>query len=250
MTIKHLIEEPIKNIWEKFSPLTKNIPPLSVSSVPDDSIIFIGINPSLSDSDRKILEKQETKKNDVGFYELPSEDKGDDNDEKQHRYFKKFYEINKRLKIPIGHIDLLYIRETQQNNVKALLKKENGIAFIFEQLQVTRKVMDEIIAKSNPKAFVVNNTLARDFLGRFKNEGRYGDDKHYPKVENKIHWMNYCFDWDNDLGTYVLETKEGRRIPFFFTSMLTGQRALDNGSFDRLIWHLDYVIKNEKPSTP
>jgi len=31
-------------------------------------------------------------------------------------------------------------------------------------------------------------------------------------------------------------------IPIFFTSMLSGQRALDLGSFDRLIWHIKYVM--------
>lgn len=31
---------------------------------------------------------------------------------------------------------------------------------------------------------------------------------------------------------------DGNAIPIFFASMLTGQRALDNYSFERLQWHL------------
>jgi len=33
-----------------------------------------------------------------------------------------------------------------------------------------------------------------------------------------------------------------KNVPIFFTSMLTGQRALDNGSFERLIWHINFVL--------
>jgi hypothetical protein len=32
-------------------------------------------------------------------------------------------------------------------------------------------------------------------------------------------------------------------IPIFFTSMLTGQRALDKGSYARLIWHIKYALR-------
>lgn len=44
------------------------------------------------------------------------------------------------------------------------------------------------------------------------------------------------FKWDEELGTYTYKNN-----PFFFSSMLTGQRALDNGSFERLVWHIKKV---------
>ena len=182
MKIKPLIEQDINGIWGKYNALTKNIPPLSVKLIPKDAIIFIGINPSLGDADRKELELRQDKS--IDFYELPP---NKENDVNPHKYFKKFYEINKRLETPIGHLDVLYMRETQQSTVKDLFKTEEGIKFLYEQLLVTRKVIDEIIAKSNPKAFVVNNTLARDFLGRFKNFNKYGNDNHYPEIEK--HWI-------------------------------------------------------------
>ena len=232
MNVSKLIEEPINCIWKKYNALTKNIPPLAVESIPHDAIIFIGINPSLGNSDRKRLEVKNDKS--IEFYELPSKE----NYKKPHKYFTKFYEIGKRLNIPIGHLDVLYMRETQQSTVKDLFKTNKGIQFIYEQLQVTKNVINEIVTKSNPKAFVVNNTLARDFMGKFKHFDKYGNSHYHPNIdEEKEHWMNFLFDWDDELGTYILEIKEvkKRKIPFFFTSMLTGQRALDNDSFDRLI---------------
>ncbi len=67
---------------------------------------------------------------------------------------------------------------------------------------------------------VVNNTLSREFLG--KNNA----------------WLNYNFEENENIGTQTY-----KNIPFFFTSMLTGQRALDIGSFERLIWHINYIKK-------
>lgn len=33
-----------------------------------------------------------------------------------------------------------------------------------------------------------------------------------------------------------------KRIPVFYSGMLSGAHAVDNGSFDRLIWHIKYVL--------
>lgn len=38
---------------------------------------------------------------------------------------------------------------------------------------------------------------------------------------------------------FYWSTMNGRRVPFFFFSgMLTGQRAINNHSLERLIWHV------------
>ena len=101
--------------------------------------------------------------------------------------------------------------------------------FIIEQLKISRK----IISQSNPKIIVVSNTKARNYL---KNES------------NKI-FIGFEFEPDEDLGTDVIINNENSKlngVPVFFTSMLTGQRALDNGSYERLIWHINYVLNKVK----
>ena len=44
--------------------------------------------------------------------------------------------------------------------------------------------------------------------------------------------MGFDFIFDEKLGTHkIVNNSELENTPVFFTSMLTGQRALDNGSF-------------------
>lgn len=232
MEIIKIIEEPVNKIWTKYEGLS-SVPPLSVSEVPENGIIFIGINPSLGEDDRLRLEKTENKE--IEFYPSPS-----NNTDKPHPYFKKFAKVSEEVVLPWGHIDLLYIRETQQSKINDMIKDEKSIHFIYEQTQVTRTVIDEIIKDAKPKVFVVNNTLARGLLGRFKTkDGIFPDNI----PEGHKHWIDYQFEWNDEYGTFFLK---GTNIPFFFSSMFTGQRALDNGSFERLIWHIKYVLEKLK----
>ena len=52
------------------------------------------------------------------------------------------------------------------------------------------------------------------------------------------------FEFDKTIGTYVVnEPKELKGTKIFFTSMLSGQRALDLGTRERLVWHIAEVLK-------
>lgn len=229
MRIRNIVEEKVNEIWEKYKEFS-DVSPLAVSDIPDNGIIFIGINPSLGEKDRLKLQKSKDKQ--IAFYTLPDNSTND-----IHPYFKKFIKVHEEVGLPWGHIDLLYIRETQQSKINEMLKNEKGIQFIYEQTRVTREVIDAIIEKANPKVFIVNNTLARGLLGRYKTK-----DGIFPNniPENQTHWLDYMFEWDDEYGTFFLKEKN---IPFFFSSMFTGQRALDNGSFERLVWHINFVLK-------
>ena len=46
---------------------------------------------------------------------------------------------------------------------------------------------------------------------------------------------------EEDLGVdlYVVN---GKRMPVFYSGMLSGAHALDNGSYERLLWHIRYVM--------
>jgi hypothetical protein len=86
-------------------------------------------------------------------------------------------------------------------------------------------MLEKVIEEAKPKLFIVNNTLSRKFLGK-------------DKVNNNNVWMDLDFVWDKKIGTYRY-----KNIPFYFTSMLTGQRALDLGSYERLIWQIKLVTE-------
>jgi hypothetical protein len=220
INVKEIVTEQVNRIWsENSEKITFNIPPLTIEKIPDSEILFIGINPSLNSSDK--IRLQEKKDKSLEYYSL------DHKSGNNHKYFKKFQLISEKTNLTWSHYDLLFIRETKQEKVKKLLKDESGIQFLYKQLMISKLVLDKIIDKISPTIFVVNNTLAREFLGKDRPENY--DDK-------QAHWMDYRFQWKEEIGTYIY-----KNCPFFFTSMLTGQRALDNGSFERLIWHINFV---------
>ena len=190
-----------------------------------DSLLFIGINPSF------------VKNSKPGSYYINLGQNGKTRDGKSYAYFKKFVDITNKIndkrgvgqKIQWSHLDLLFHRETEQHFIDALKKEKNGIDFISNQLKLTKK----ILLKSRPKIIVVCNTKARDFL----------------RTKNDQLSMGLDYEFDEDLGTEVIiNTPELKHTPVFFTSMLTGQRALDNGSYKRLIWHINYVINKVQVS--
>ncbi|HEX7414102.1 MAG TPA: hypothetical protein VF411_08650, partial [Bacteroidia bacterium] len=170
--------------------------PLAPANILKNSLLFIGINPSHA----KIY-------NGVDFYPLTQE--------APHPYFKKFETISKETKLKWTHFDLLYMRETKQNEVKKILDKPNGKEYINEQLLLSKGLFD----LCKPKVIVVNNAFARDLM--------FGEMK-----------MNFVFN--ENIGTHFWNNK----TPVFFTSGLTGQRALDNGSYKRLVWHIKRALTN------
>ena len=58
--------------------------------------------------------------------------------------------------------------------------------------------------------------------------------------------MGFDFQFDEKLGTHkIINNLELENTPVFFTSMLTGHRAIDNGSFERLKWHINFILKQK-----
>jgi len=159
-------------------------------------LLFIGINPSMTGEPGNI------------FY--------NNTHGETHPYFKKFIDISEAVGIPWSHIDLLFVRETQQFIVKDLFKNELSRDFFEQQLIISK----EIIEMTKPKVIIVNNSLARDY---FQFETLFDKLIGTPRIINN-------------------QVLEG--TPVFFTSMLTGQRALDLGSYERLKWHIKQVLSN------
>lgn len=183
-------------------------------------ILFIGINPSYSKG--SISETL--------FYNKSTVE--------TKSYFKPFNSIIKELeenknfskKVTWSHLDMLVFRETQQSYIdNELLKTENGVDFIYKQLMVSKKILEYL----NPKIIVVSNTSARGFLGR---------DKFIKDKKEYGFWMNFDFDFDYEFGTDKIVNNDKIKPYAFFTSMLSGQRALDKGTRQRLIWHINKVL--------
>ncbi|MFT5265851.1 MAG: hypothetical protein ACI8YQ_004608 [Polaribacter sp.] len=220
MNIQDLVESPINKLWKEHDNESYcAFSPISVDEIPSEGLVFIGLNPSLPEKEKERLIVKNDKQ--CEFYSLNKESQQD------YKYFKKFKDISEKTNLEWGHIDLLYCRETNQGNVEKIYNTERGLDFIYQQLMISKTVIDKIIDEKKPRIFVVNNTLSREFLGNY----------HSQQPENKsTNWMGYDFVWNEKYGTYVYKNN-----PFFLTSMLTGQRALDNGSYERLIWQINRV---------
>lgn len=209
LNIEEIYKKEIESIWcdTKYS----NVPYLERGfavqrDIPFGSILFIGINPSFSEKKTKVQESF--------FYSNHQQE------EEVHQYFRKFQDIAKKTNIEWSHLDLLYIRQTDQKIVKSIFNDNIGNEFMQRQLNISKA----IIEKSKPKVIVVSNAYARDlFLEKCK--------------------VQTCFD--DKIGTHrIINSIDLENTPVFFTSMLTGQRALDNGSYDRLVWHINFVLNN------
>ncbi len=113
---------------------------------------------------------------------------------------------------------MFYFRETNQGETKKRIgypnNKEKSILNKFALAQLD--ILKEIIIGINPKVIVVVNAFASDIINDY---GLFKINKNEFEME----------------GYDILEI-DNKNIPIIFSSMLTGQRALDNHSLRRLKW--------------
>ncbi|HPN30757.1 MAG TPA: hypothetical protein PKY81_07355 [bacterium] len=239
------INNKICKIWEDFfeyrkSSINQNIlkrTPLLYSRIHfKECILFIGLNPSFSVSGfnsilnnnkleaiAKLIKKEGletlfnfTKLDDYKEYLLQIEDCA--RYQKNHRYFTRFNVLTEYLSSSINsynfkweHIDLLYIRETNQKKIQEIISESKNNKFIYEQIELTLKILYDI----NPKIIVITSALVPQLLFDIK-------------ILSKFDHNNGCWFID--------------KYPVFVTSMLSGQRALDNGSFELLKWNIKRIL--------
>lgn len=232
MNIEDNYKEQILKIWDDFKDLKELNEkeceyrqfPISPKTVEKNSILFIGINPSFGKSKKvsDIPEKLEfyPKKNDK-TKDIP--------------YFEKFKEVTRDSNMGWTHLDLLYIRETNQKVIADMMKKEKGINFINRQLDISF----DIIEKSNPKIIIVTNALAAEFFGKMKKVHKNS----FTKIWKGFN-LDFKKDFDNEIGTYRIPLN-GKQVPIIFSGMLSGQRALDLGSLERLKWQINMILKKD-----
>lgn len=153
-------------------------------------------------------------------------------------YFKKIKElceeINKPTKIyeNFSYLDLFQVRVTADDAIKWALEHhsktdKSGIySGLTDFLQGQLDLCSDLINDVNPTLIVVNNATASKFiLGN-----RYG-----------LTFRLSIPVWDSQIGTYRVQIKN-KYIPIFFTRMMSSG-GLDDGSFDRLAWHIRNVFK-------
>jgi len=202
---------------------------------PDDrgrDILFIGCNPSTGEKtyfdheEHKLLRswKYAKSKKDCRDRLVAIEQKS----RTISKFFKKFIKIKEEFsllglrEISWGHIDLFFYRDTSQDHFKKFIMGDSkkGILNEFGEKQLSIAV--DLINYISPKLIVVANSFASDMLSK------------------KLNISDSQFN--EDTGYHII-TINGKDTIIFFSSMLTGRRALDNRSFERLKWHIRQALR-------
>jgi hypothetical protein len=212
---------------------TEILAPVAYSEIPQQSVLFVGMNPSFSPS---YFEKEFDMIQDAWkFFSFETRNQNTQKwieiekiVKKNHSYFNKFPTIVDYLNarnsrnLSWGHIDLLSMKHTRQKD----FLKNIGLQTIDDVTKINDKkirkfvtdqlnAVQEFILEIEPTIIIVANAKASRL---FKN---YFDHK-----------------WMDGFGCYLTEIGT-RRVQTHLTGMLTGQRALNTESFKSLKWQIN-----------
>ncbi len=215
-------------LWsETFSNDQDALLPLFYNSLKKNSLLFIGCNPSLNQIGLKTVfrntENEKIDFNDFYLWKNINEERifksieFAEQAKLKHNYFKKFREISEELKLEWEHIDMFFVHETNQKltEKQVLTNKRKLNDFGKHQIEITKQAISLI----KPQIVVVANAFASD-----------------------IFQQEFSCSFDDSYGCHFFKIIENK-IPVFFTSMLTGQRALDKGSYFRLKWQIKMILQ-------
>lgn len=235
--INSKINSKIVALWNRYFEGREDVyAPLFYDNLKTDSLLFVGVNPSFSVSGYKsVMKDTEYESLNPGVFftwkNISSNSKYIDDciaveryaKEKYKQYFKRMGDISKAVGLPWYDIDTFLYKETSQKDfVKRIYDKSKLNSFARDQLEI----FNEVLESSKPKVIVVANAFASGIIqDEFKDQ----------------------LSFDEERGYHLLELSEVK-TPIFFSSMLTGQRALDIGSYERLVWHIKQAVIY--PSTP
>jgi len=213
----------IVKIWKKVEkePTFKKIfdyGAFAQDTLNENGILFLGVGASFDEEKKKTCKikgqvQYETEKGRVGK-----------DDKKGYAYYQPMIYIAKETGFGgnWSNIDITLFRETSQKKLLPFFKKFPDI--MKAQLDLAKRM----IIDARPKIIIASNALVRDVLI---------NNREKSKVES-----DFVFNFSDEYGTQIIKSPgELEGTPIFFTSMLSGAGALDNGSFDRLIWHIKYV---------
>ena len=230
--INEKINSKIIKLWNKnFKDNPSAYSPLFYNDITRNGIVFVGINPSSSLAGYRTILKDTLHKNidPIEFFlwkNVSSDQKNIDiclEVEKlafqKYAYFKIMHKIGKELNAPIEHIDIFLYKERSQEKFKELILSDGKLNyFALDQLTI----FEECLVNTKPKVIVVANAYGSEIINGYYKE-------------------NLIFDKNN--GWHNLKLNDGRIVPIFFSSMLSGQRALDIWSRQRLIWHIKQALR-------
>lgn len=219
------INQSVFRLWGRhFADDADTLCPIIYSSFTISSLLFVGLNPSYTrEWERKLRDVAPSGIDPSSFFHWRNRRQFDFalarhferySRENYKRFFGKLAQLAAEVDMPWEHIDLFFLRKTKQNDLKQIVGLEGNNFSPNEFGRDQLKLSTLLIEIAKPKIIVVANAMASKILAhRFK--PRFNSEYGY-------HLLKLC----------------GRDVPIFFSSMLTGGRALDVFSYERLKWHI------------
>jgi hypothetical protein len=225
------INQALNTLWraQTFPRSRKVYAPMQYLKPKAGSVVFVGMNPSFSAKGwKRLLRKTEHHLIQPGklfVWPVPKEFDLERAHEiealarKHYDFFRYHHSLANALKFDWEHLDLFAYRETSQAKVKALVLKKPNAPELNEFGAAQFSLFVDLLRLARPRAVVVANALAA-----------------------QIYLQQRTPRFDLAKGCYL--DSFGRRQPFpvFFSGMLTGARALDRFSRQRLFWQLAAVL--------
>ncbi|MER8567439.1 hypothetical protein NKH85_15755 [Mesorhizobium sp. M0924] len=179
-------------------------------------LLFVGFNPSFNIAETQARAPAGLDVNDFYRWQGFAEDRIPIMQAVQHQfiqdfaYFTPMQNIAHYAEMTWAHIDLYPLRNTRQNETIEYFRNR---PILKESLEL---LFQTTVYAIRPQIIVVANAYASRCVERL-----FGED----------------LSFDETVGFHRLEMDEDEAA-VFFSGMLTGQRALDTGSFKRLRWHV------------
>lgn len=225
--INEYINRKILAVWQKyFGDDEAELAPIFYDDFKEGGIVFVGMNPSNTSRGKKKLhlgtEFEQTGSDFLlwsGVKDNPAQVdahiRSGRNVIEGYPFFRRMRDTAKACQTHFQHLDLFLYRQTKQKDFLRLVQNEDGRLNDFgrSQLEIFRESLETI----RPDVIVISNAGAGDIFREY-----FKDDLSPFDNENGFHWLML----------------NGSRVPTFFSSMLSGQRALDTGSYERLKWHV------------
>ncbi len=199
-----------------------------------NSLTFVGMNPSFNINGIATTVKDTEFENlELDNYFLTSNNSfsidvsnqiAELSEEKYPTFFKQHVLLSERLKVSHwNHFDLFQYRQTNQKDFLQKVENRDGKLNNFGRDQFN--LFLDALKLSSPKILLLANARAA-----------------------KIFKANTQMTFSSEIGTYLVNL-DGKQVPVFLSGMLTGGRALDVFSRERLFWHVERVYKAQQTPT-
>lgn len=228
------------------------------TNIKSQSLLFVGFNPSYDDGNKPLQltddavldDKLEIKK---AIEDERTAQRGNaENKKERYSYYSVFPDISEAIgfgKEDWNHIDLLPFRQRAQGDLIGDFQLNTSISEWFNGYTTEKELIRDcvgiflgFIEYLIPKVVVVVNGFfskliiqhtGSNYLNNFKNSKVNDHDA-------KDVFSFYLLGSPNKNHRFLrIENK----YPLLLSSMLTGQRALDLGSRERLIWNIEQVLR-------